>query len=185
MTDSITLYFLRYDPLLLCIYSKSTYADSFVCSIKDWSCSHRRGVISYHQKVRSSPFTKYISDIFLTYQNPLCRTVLNKHDAQILESFVTFNKAILKTNFFTPTKGSSSRSLSVLVSPLPDKVDVFCYQSLFRSDSIPLSSRNLNILLPLMDFSWLSVMNSVVSSTLIFPSPTALLAFFCEARTRS
>lgn len=27
--------------------------------------------------------------------------VLNKHDAQILESFVTFNEAILKTNFFT------------------------------------------------------------------------------------
>lgn len=32
------------------------------------------------------------------------RTVLNKHDAQVLESFITFNKAILKTNFFTPTK---------------------------------------------------------------------------------
>ncbi|KDE06845.1 glutamate dehydrogenase [Microbotryum lychnidis-dioicae p1A1 Lamole] len=32
------------------------------------------------------------------------KNVLNKHDAQILESFVTFNNAILKTNFFTPTK---------------------------------------------------------------------------------
>lgn len=32
------------------------------------------------------------------------KTVLNKHDAQILESFVTFNKAILKTNFFTPVR---------------------------------------------------------------------------------
>ncbi|KAI5476655.1 hypothetical protein MNV49_007433 [Pseudohyphozyma bogoriensis] len=32
------------------------------------------------------------------------KKVLNKHDALILESFVTFNKAILKTNFFTPTK---------------------------------------------------------------------------------
>ncbi|KAM0748372.1 NAD-specific glutamate dehydrogenase [Meredithblackwellia eburnea MCA 4105] len=32
------------------------------------------------------------------------KTVTNKHDQQILESFITFNKAILKTNFFTPTK---------------------------------------------------------------------------------
>ncbi|BGP01728.1 NAD-dependent glutamate dehydrogenase [Rhodotorula toruloides] len=32
------------------------------------------------------------------------KNVLNKHDAQILESLVTFNNAILKTNFFTSTK---------------------------------------------------------------------------------
>ncbi|GAA5886833.1 hypothetical protein JCM6882_005904 [Rhodosporidiobolus microsporus] len=32
------------------------------------------------------------------------RNVLSKHDAKILESLVTFNEAILKTNFFTPTK---------------------------------------------------------------------------------
>lgn len=32
------------------------------------------------------------------------KTVMNKHDALILEAFVTFNKSILKTNFFTPTK---------------------------------------------------------------------------------
>lgn len=34
-------------------------------------------------------------------QDKINKTVLNKHDAQILESFITFNKAILKTNFFT------------------------------------------------------------------------------------
>jgi glutamate dehydrogenase len=32
------------------------------------------------------------------------KTVPDKRDVQILESFLTFNKAILKTNFFTPTK---------------------------------------------------------------------------------
>lgn len=34
----------------------------------------------------------------------LSRTVLSKHDSEILESFVMFNNAILRTNFFTPTK---------------------------------------------------------------------------------
>ncbi len=32
------------------------------------------------------------------------KTVLNKYDAQILLSFITFNNSILRTNFFTPTK---------------------------------------------------------------------------------
>lgn len=36
------------------------------------------------------------------------KNVMNKHDAQILESFVTFNSAILKVNFFTPTKAALS-----------------------------------------------------------------------------
>lgn len=36
--------------------------------------------------------------------------VLNKHDAQILESLVTFNEAILKTNFFTCALLESSRT---------------------------------------------------------------------------
>lgn len=41
-----------------------------------------------------------------------CRTTLNDHDHQILTSFVTFNKAVLKTNFFTPTKVALSYRLS-------------------------------------------------------------------------
>lgn len=40
------------------------------------------------------------------------KNVLNKHDAQILESFVTFNDAILKTNFFTSTKTAISFRLN-------------------------------------------------------------------------
>ncbi|POY71683.1 putative Glutamate dehydrogenase [Rhodotorula taiwanensis] len=40
------------------------------------------------------------------------KNVLNKHDAQILESFVTFNDAILKTNFFTSTKAAISFRLN-------------------------------------------------------------------------
>ncbi|GAA6024717.1 hypothetical protein JCM11491_005166 [Sporobolomyces phaffii] len=36
------------------------------------------------------------------------KNVMNKHDVQILESFVTFNSAILKTNYFTPTKAALS-----------------------------------------------------------------------------
>ncbi|BGP41818.1 NAD-dependent glutamate dehydrogenase [Rhodotorula kratochvilovae] len=43
--------------------------------------------------------------------------VLNKHDAQILESFVTFNEAILKTNFFTPTKVALSFRLDPAFLP--------------------------------------------------------------------
>lgn len=31
------------------------------------------------------------------------KNVMNKYDAQILESFVTFNSSILKSNFFTPS----------------------------------------------------------------------------------
>ena len=40
------------------------------------------------------------------------KNVLNKHDAQILESLVTFNDAILKTNFFTSTKAAISFRLN-------------------------------------------------------------------------
>ncbi|GAA6003578.1 glutamate dehydrogenase (NAD(+)) [Rhodotorula paludigena] len=43
--------------------------------------------------------------------------VLNKHDAQILESLVTFNEAILKTNFFTPTKVALSFRLDPAFLP--------------------------------------------------------------------
>ncbi|KPV72444.1 uncharacterized protein RHOBADRAFT_55909 [Rhodotorula graminis WP1] len=43
--------------------------------------------------------------------------VLNKHDAQILESFVTFNEAIQKTNFFTPTKVALSFRLDPAFLP--------------------------------------------------------------------
>ncbi|GAA5864051.1 hypothetical protein JCM3774_006364 [Rhodotorula dairenensis] len=40
------------------------------------------------------------------------KNVLNKHDAKILESLVTFNDAILKTNFFTSTKTALSFRLN-------------------------------------------------------------------------
>ena len=43
--------------------------------------------------------------------SPGGKTVLIKYDAQILQSFVTFNNAILKTNFFTPTKVAISYRL--------------------------------------------------------------------------
>jgi len=45
------------------------------------------------------------------------KNVMNKHDAQILESFVTFNSAILKSNFFTPTKVSLSFRLDPAFLP--------------------------------------------------------------------
>ncbi|GAA5982795.1 hypothetical protein JCM11641_004626 [Rhodosporidiobolus odoratus] len=38
----------------------------------------------------------------------ITKTVLNKHDAQILEALVTFNDAVLKTNLYTPTKSALS-----------------------------------------------------------------------------
>ncbi|GAA5944097.1 hypothetical protein JCM1841_002989 [Sporobolomyces salmonicolor] len=46
--------------------------------------------------------------------------VLNKHDAQILESFATFNDAILKTNFFTPTKVALSFRLDPAFLPVEE-----------------------------------------------------------------
>jgi glutamate dehydrogenase len=45
------------------------------------------------------------------------KTASNTHDAQILESFLTFNKAILKTNFFTPTKVAISFRLDPAFLP--------------------------------------------------------------------
>ncbi|TDL19702.1 NADH-dependent glutamate dehydrogenase [Rickenella mellea] len=36
--------------------------------------------------------------------NKIRRTVPNKHELQVLESFLIFNKAVLKTNFYQPTK---------------------------------------------------------------------------------
>lgn len=45
---------------------------------------------------------------------------MNKHDAQILESFVTFNNAILKTNFFTPTKVAISFRLDPSFLPMSE-----------------------------------------------------------------
>lgn len=45
------------------------------------------------------------------------RDVLSKHDSEILESFITFNGAILKTNFFTPTKVAISYRLDPAFLP--------------------------------------------------------------------
>ena len=42
----------------------------------------------------------------------LRRSVPNKHDLQVLESFLIFNKAILKTNFYQPTKVALSFRLT-------------------------------------------------------------------------
>ncbi|KAF8578923.1 NADH-dependent glutamate dehydrogenase [Ramaria rubella] len=40
------------------------------------------------------------------------RTVPNKHDSQVLESFLVFNKHVLKTNFYQPTKVALSFRLA-------------------------------------------------------------------------
>ncbi|KAJ3729441.1 NAD-specific glutamate dehydrogenase [Lentinula raphanica] len=40
------------------------------------------------------------------------RTVLNKHELQVLESFLIFNKHVLKTNFYQPTKVALSFRLA-------------------------------------------------------------------------
>ncbi len=34
----------------------------------------------------------------------LRKTASNKHDLQVLEAFLVFNKHVLKTNFYQPTK---------------------------------------------------------------------------------
>ena len=40
------------------------------------------------------------------------RTVTDKHELQVLESFLVFNKSVLKTNFYQPTKVALSFRLA-------------------------------------------------------------------------
>ncbi|KDQ16076.1 hypothetical protein BOTBODRAFT_54204 [Botryobasidium botryosum FD-172 SS1] len=44
--------------------------------------------------------------------NKMRRTVTNKHELQVLESFLIFNKHVLKTNFYQPTKVALSFRLT-------------------------------------------------------------------------
>ncbi|KIY69289.1 NADH-dependent glutamate dehydrogenase [Cylindrobasidium torrendii FP15055 ss-10] len=54
--------------------------------------------------------TDTMSDVEL--HDRLRRTVTNKHELQVLESFLIFNKAVLKTNFYQPTKVALSFRLA-------------------------------------------------------------------------
>jgi len=52
--------------------------------------------------ISPTPGTKVLSDEKL--QEKISHTALNEHDEMVMTAFRVFNKAILKTNYFTPTK---------------------------------------------------------------------------------
>lgn len=51
-----------------------------------------------------------------TLSELISRTTQNQHDEMVMQYFLTFNKAVLKTNFYTPTKVA----LSFRLKPSPD-----------------------------------------------------------------
>lgn len=52
--------------------------------------------------IAPAPVTEVLSDTKL--QEKITKTVANEHDEMVMTAFRVFNKAILKTNWFTPTK---------------------------------------------------------------------------------
>lgn len=52
--------------------------------------------------IAPTPATEILSDVQL--QERISKTVSNEHDEMVMTAFRVFNKAILKTNYFTPTK---------------------------------------------------------------------------------
>ncbi|KAA1103082.1 NAD-dependent glutamate dehydrogenase [Puccinia graminis f. sp. tritici] len=56
------------------------------------------------------------------------KSASNSHDLQVLESFLVFNKHILKTNFYTPTKASHSTSVESTIACLTRHGTLFVSQ---------------------------------------------------------
>merc|ERR1712000_361984 len=52
--------------------------------------------------IAPTPATEILSDV--QPQERISKTVSNEHDEMVMTAFRVFNKAILKTNYFTPTK---------------------------------------------------------------------------------
>ncbi|KAL8278108.1 hypothetical protein RQP46_009568 [Phenoliferia psychrophenolica] len=85
-----------------------------------FAMTHYYSVYTPNQLMPTLSYARLKTGVVLSNDQLLAtikKTVLNKHDAQILESFVTFNKAILKTNFFTPTKVAISYRLDPAFLP--------------------------------------------------------------------
>jgi glutamate dehydrogenase len=55
-----------------------------------------------------------------TLSELISRTTQNQHDEMVMQYFLTFNKAVLKTNFYTPTKVALSFRLKPSVDFLPE-----------------------------------------------------------------
>ncbi|KIX03723.1 uncharacterized protein Z518_07276 [Rhinocladiella mackenziei CBS 650.93] len=55
-----------------------------------------------------------------TLSEMISRTVVNQHDEMVMQYFLTFNKAVLKTNFYTPTKVALSFRLKPSTDFLPE-----------------------------------------------------------------
>jgi len=55
-----------------------------------------------------------------TLSEMISRTTQNQHDEMVMQYFLTFNKAVLKTNFYTPTKVALSFRLKPSTDFLPE-----------------------------------------------------------------
>jgi glutamate dehydrogenase len=55
-----------------------------------------------------------------TLSETISRTVVNQHDEMVMQYFLTFNEAVLKTNFYTPTKVALSFRLKPSPTFLPE-----------------------------------------------------------------
>ena len=68
--------------------------------------------------IAPTPVTEVLSDEKL--QEKISKTVSNEHDEMVMTAFRVFNKAILKTNYFTPTKVALSFRLDPSFLPLAE-----------------------------------------------------------------
>ena len=55
-----------------------------------------------------------------TLSELISKTTQNQHDEMVMQYFLTFNKAVLKTNFYTPTKVALSFRLNPSIDFLPE-----------------------------------------------------------------
>ncbi|KAF8129133.1 NAD-specific glutamate dehydrogenase [Mycena galopus ATCC 62051] len=102
--ESIAGVILAYPELIRLLYVN--FAVTHYPAAQDDSASLMPQTLSYQRLQAAAP----LSDAELA--DKLRRTVPNKHELQVLEAFLVFNKHILKTNFYQPTKVALSFRLA-------------------------------------------------------------------------
>ncbi|KAF7357454.1 NAD-specific glutamate dehydrogenase [Mycena sanguinolenta] len=102
--ESIAGVILAYPELIRLLYVN--FAVTHYPAAQEDSASLMPQTLSYQRLQAAAP----LSDSELA--DKLRRMVPNKHDLQILEAFLVFNKHILKTNFYQPTKVALSFRLA-------------------------------------------------------------------------
>jgi glutamate dehydrogenase len=88
----------------------SLYPELIRALYANFSKTHFQPSGTGDDSVPPTPFTDVMSDTQL--KDLIAKTVSNEHEEMVLGAFRTFNQAILKTNFFTPTKVALSFRLN-------------------------------------------------------------------------